>query len=251
MNPDYGWGYNSTTGSDADSTGYVISFLSAAGCPVPDACYRTLLSFQQRDGGFATYRLEDPGNTWGHSHPDVTPVAVNALLTSPEEHRSIERSALDYILSGQDADGIWQSYWWNTFLYSTWVNVSILETMGQDYRSDDCRTYLERQPVPDDPFRLALYAGALCQVSGSPAYSISGIGSIFDKLIRLQSADGSWIGYPKLRLTNDRITDPWRREDAGEVFVDGRHLFTTATALTVLVSLYTRLLAEPDAVSRV
>jgi hypothetical protein len=243
MNPDYGWGYNSTTGSDADSTGHVISFLSAAHSPVPDACYDTLRLFQKEDGGFATYRLDTPDNTWGHSHPDVTPVALRALSTAQEERAVSWQAALDYVRSGQDRTGIWQSYWWNTFFYGTWANLSFLEKTKSEYRKDDCRRFLATRPLPGDPFPLALFAGCLHLVSPVPGYSLSRLIRVFDRLMEMQTADGSWISRPALRLTNDRMTRPWMQPCSGELFADGQHLFTTATALKVLVPFYHQLVA--------
>ncbi|HMB55517.1 MAG TPA: hypothetical protein VKU40_19515, partial [Thermoanaerobaculia bacterium] len=63
-----GWGYNSKTGPDADSTGLALRLLRATGRP-PAAADLSWLLARWRDGGFATYPRDD---AWGEPHPCVT-----------------------------------------------------------------------------------------------------------------------------------------------------------------------------------
>src|SRR3712207_6308155 len=71
-----GWGYNASTGPDADSTSYALLLLRAAGLAARDDDEKWLLSLWRPGEGFATY----PGpEGWAHAHPDVTPVGYCAL----------------------------------------------------------------------------------------------------------------------------------------------------------------------------
>jgi hypothetical protein len=54
------------------------------------------------------------------------------------------------------------------------------------------------------------------------------------ELLRAQSADGSWPARPMLRLSDRTCATPWAKASAGELFADGRSLFTTATVLHCL-----------------
>ena len=234
MNSDYGWGYNSTTGSDADSTANIISFLSSYHVPIPCACYQKLISFRKDDGGFATFHTENAGDSWGDCHPDVTPVALDAFLTGNMKKDPVFIQGKKYLKKNQEPRGIWQSYWWDSYLYSTWVNLVFLERMGWDYRRNDCWNFLIKQTIPSDPFKLALYAGCLFQLSGYYQNSSSLIASAVHNLTKMQLKDGSWTGFPKLRLTNNHIKKPWSRQNSGPLFMDHQRLFTTATAIRVL-----------------
>jgi squalene-hopene/tetraprenyl-beta-curcumene cyclase len=237
MNPDYGWGYNSITGSDADSTANMISFLTSSGLTIPSECYLKLQSFQKDNGGFATYNRDNREDTWGDCHPDVTPVALNALLTGKTKTDGVLTKGRDFVVKKQDPKGSWQSYWWKTPLYSTWANLVLLEKTGWDYRKDNCRVFLLEQIIPSDPFELALYAGCLCLVSGDHDSSAV-IESAFPALMEMQLSDGSWTAYPKLRLTDNHLREPWAHLDPGHLYRDSQRIFTTATALRVMAPWY-------------
>jgi hypothetical protein len=232
--PDGGWGYNAFTGSDADSTAHAILFRLACGQPVPAASYDLLRGFQREDGGFATYCLEDPNDSWGHSHPDVTPVALEALLSHlPQGHRAL-RAGRRYVIAGQGGEGVWQSFWWDSSLYGTWANIRLLMKTRWRFDRQRCLDSILRQGPPQDAFGLALYAGCLSMLSTSRAESSPRLEESVAELLRAQSADGSWPARPMLRLSDRTCATPWAKASAGELFADGRSLFTTATVLHCL-----------------
>src|SRR5260370_12146433 len=62
-----GWGYNERSPVDADSTAQGLLFLQAVGDNAPDHLPELLLGFQQRDGGFSTFKSRSPnslGTSW-------------------------------------------------------------------------------------------------------------------------------------------------------------------------------------------
>jgi hypothetical protein len=79
--PDGGWGYAEQTGPDADSTSLALLFLRTRGGNVTSE--RRLCTYQQPDGGFSTYGQDASHGSWVQSHPDVTAIALLALLPTP------------------------------------------------------------------------------------------------------------------------------------------------------------------------
>ncbi len=234
ISPDGGWGYNAFTGSDADSTAHAILFRRSVGLPVPPASYGLLQSFQKRDGGFATYRLDDAAHSWGNSHPDVTPVALEALLTHlPRSHPAI-RAGRRYVISIQAGEGNWPSFWWNTFLYGTWVNLRLLAETGWRFDRQQCVASLLSLAPPADAFGLALYSACLNMLGSSDASASLRMAQSVAEILRMQRSDGSWPARPMLRLTDRTCATPWAETVSGDLYADERSLFTTSTVLYCL-----------------
>ena len=118
---DYGWGYNGLCPTDANSTAYAVLFLRGCGYEVPAGTYNTLLSFQQPDGGFATYHPLWRGDSWGVSHSDVTPVVMRALRPRLGDTGWCDKAG-QFVSSHQAEEGVWNSFWWQSPYYSTRVN---------------------------------------------------------------------------------------------------------------------------------
>src|SRR5207245_6691366 len=74
-----GWGYNRGTGPDADTSAWVLRFLSACGFGVEPTSY--LAPYIDPGGGVHTFR--EPGfGSWTDAHDDVAANAGLALLTA-------------------------------------------------------------------------------------------------------------------------------------------------------------------------
>ena len=123
-----GWGYNRTTGPDADSTAWVIRFLSLSGCHHGLETIRLLESYIDVCGRAHTFR-EATAGSWGDAHPDVTPIVGLALLTSNAPIPTIERIR-NAVLDGRSANGVWRSFWWATDAYATAWSVEFLAKTG-------------------------------------------------------------------------------------------------------------------------
>jgi squalene cyclase len=232
---DGGWAYNDRCPVDSDSTAHAVLSLSECGDLVPNVCYERLLTFQKPDGGFATFDPRTRHDAWGMSHPDVTPVVLRALLTRLPLSDPRIRRGLRYVVSQLQPSGTWPSYWWTTALYSTSVNVRLLEQTRTAYDRERVVAAVRALPAQDDPFRSALAGDILSHVcpDNSPA------GLIGDALVRSQCADGSWRALkPALRETYSRYREPWAADEyVGRSVVDHCHLFTTATVLRFLAGL--------------
>jgi hypothetical protein len=223
-----GWGYNATTGPDADSTGYALRLLQATGDGGKPDDERWLLDRWQPDGGFATY--DGPGG-WGMAHPDVTPVAFTALSCGSRQRL---RPALKRaMLASRDSDGTWPAYWWRTRHYSTYLNGGLAQSMGLDLVINPPVVSLESDRCVHSAFDLAFVTAnaALHELHGAACRSLAAT------LLALQNSDGYWPGAPNLRVSRHDAPDPWNKPE-GELYVDVDHLITTASAVQVLAALH-------------
>ena len=218
-----GWGYNATTGSDADSTAWALLALAAHGTPAPPSAVRFVESLRRRDEGFATYPRADG---WGLSHPDVTPTAALAL-SAVGVADALERAA-GFALRTVARDGTWPSYWWRGRHYSTYWNRVLCAAAGHPVPP--------LGPAPDEPSRSVRSAFdmawvlAIAALDGDPRPAVSSLARL---LIDAQRDDGGWQGAPNLRVTSPACHSPWVFP-VGQLYTDGRGLMTTASAIRAL-----------------
>jgi hypothetical protein len=225
---DGGWGYNTAVGTDADSTAYAILCLSSSGRPVPEKSYRCLRKFQCSDGGFSTYIHERGIDSWVVSHPDVSPIALLALLTKYSHESPAVRRGIDYVSMQRNPSGLWNSFWWNSFLYSTKVNLSLLKTVRVQF--DTARMKKNLSLVrPQNAFEMALLVSILL-CSDSDAATVTAC-QFADQLIQAQLSDGSWRSERILRVTKRDCFQPWNDRQSGTLFSDPNRLFTSSTVL--------------------
>lgn len=226
-----GWGYNRTTGPDADSTSFALALLRALGRPMPAEDRALVLAHWQDCGGCATFRRPDG---WGAAHPDVTPLAYLAL---PDEARRERRGALlRYLRDSRGADGGWPAYWWSQGPYATYRVLQLLTELDRgelDHGDLHCadgpgpgaRSLPE--PPPNAPFALACALGVERLRGGARVEQWE------DALLGQQRPDGRWAGMPSLRVTRP---DQWTGgpQAFGRSYRDDAGLITTATALSAL-----------------
>jgi hypothetical protein len=228
-----GWGYAESTGPDADSTSLALLFLRGLGGCAADGSYRRLCEHQQADGGFATYTRESSYGAWVLSHPDVTAVALLALLSAPFPSLDRVATGLRYVRSRRRDDGLWNSFWWTTCLYATEAMLAFLRAAGEPVECAGLLASLREVPART-AFESALRLLCLVHLDGAHASEIVDEAS---GLSAAQLPDGSWPSCPMLRLTERHVSEPWTAQDAGPVFADERRLFTTATVLAALAAL--------------
>jgi squalene-hopene/tetraprenyl-beta-curcumene cyclase len=226
---DCGWGYNEAVGSDADSTSYAILFLASAGLQVPNAAYTLLGNLQCADGGFATYLPICEPDSWNVSHPDVTPIALLALLTLPAPDRKVIQRGIGYVLQHKTLVGLWNSFWWRSCLYGTEASLSLLDAAGIEMPSSAALIQIE----PENSFEVALLTSSLLYVERDASHGM--IRDLVDTLICQQRPDGSWNTAPILRITRRDCYEPWVSGDAGQLYVEPNRLFTTTTVLHALI----------------
>jgi hypothetical protein len=229
MRPDGGWGYNANAPVDSDSTALAILFLSTIiDVFVPAKSYERLTRFQNDDGGFATFERAGASNTWGMSHPDVTPTALRALLTRFSWDDAIVRRGLAHSRATLNEEHLWDSYWWTTPLYATLANIRLLEEGQISYDRQNVLRAVRDLPISTNVFEVALRGEILGMIDRANPRLIQ----IRDYLKDAQHPDGKWrANSPILRVTDPRCRTPWREANAGLLVSDPHNLFTTATVL--------------------
>jgi hypothetical protein len=222
-----GWGYHGATPSDADSTTLALHALTRWGIHMPDAQWLPLLArFQNKEGGFSTY-LSNPGgeDAWNGASPDVTGLA--GALVRRVSASSWEKS-VKYLRRIQNENGMWDSYWWLTPLYATWVVLECLDPLQEVPR----RRELEKSLVsysPTTDFEIALLVQCWMSLGRT-----SPCKDWIHELLRSQLANGAWESGAFLRLTHPHVASPHTSIDSGTVYSDCQKVFTTATVLGAL-----------------
>jgi squalene cyclase len=224
---DGGWGYSAAVGPDADSTSFAILLLKAVlGC-VPQTAYDHLLSYQQKDGGFATYRDAAAGS-WSVSHPDVTPVALLALLPHLGVRDERIRRGIARVLWQQTTNGIWHSFWWHSHLYGTAASLALLRSLGVPSRRPVQLPCVESANAFETALLLA------CEIDAAVPPRSAAVARWVERLLGEQRPDGSWASTAILRITRRDCFAPWAETAPGPLFEDPHRLFTSATVLGAL-----------------
>jgi hypothetical protein len=218
-----GWGYNSLTGVDADSTGLAIRLFRKVGLPVEPRDEQRLLAQWREGGGFATY---DGPENWGAAHPCVTAVAFLAL--APEDRRRLSPELRHYLHRAALPDGTWPAYWWRNHYYSTYHHLILLRELGlRDSFAPTIAETVVPYAASDFEFTYALGIEHLRDPS-SPKFN-----DLLARLLARQHADGGWSGGYNLRVTDPSCARPWE-EARGSLYRDMFNTITTGSAVMVL-----------------
>lgn len=230
----HGWGYNDLAPVDADSTSHALLFFHATRSEPPGSTIKALQAFQQPDGGFATY-LRSGGEpipeSWCRSHPDVTPVAIEALSahSRDRQHLDLIRQALRRFEEDRKGIDQWPVFWWNLNWYTTSAWSRTLQVLGQSCPqplwpenmglSLDCDSDLDAALL----LELAVYAGRTGEAR-----------QMVERLLANQLDNGFWPPRPVLRQPKAGVERPWEVEDFGESYADVFGVYSAATILNRL-----------------
>ena len=259
---DGGWGYHEDVPTDADSTAWVMRFLTRLGRD--DACRRAarcLIHHQDsRNGGIATYSEPGPIRQymglrrwvpfWGWCAPqtEVTASAALALASArPDDSAAQLQDAWRFVKSRQRGDGSWSPYWWTSPHYTTLQAVELAMAMADEsaVRRAVLWTIVHQrasggwsvvEPI-DSAFASALAVSILLRANADADRVERGL----VRLAGLQQGDGGWGTRPTLRipLPPDRDPNregPWRpvRFGPGIDVPDPHRTFTTAACVSAL-----------------
>ena len=222
-----GWGYNSSTAIDADSTAWVLRFMARMQHPCISDATRYLSPFIAQGGGVHTFPSQRFG-TWAHQHADVTPVVGLALLECGGDPDIIEQLRT-WSLANQSSEGHWHSFWWSTHAYATARNLEFLAASGglTGIAIHSARRWFASQSPASSSFEAAqhLIISTLLKIPSD---------QLADNLIRLQIPDGGWPASPVL-IVPDQM-------NAGlpSTHADSKRLMSTAMALHALTWPLTR-----------
>lgn len=221
-----GWGYNQSTGPDADTTGYVVSLLKKHKYPVDSCDYQFLLDLHADSGGFATYPKED---AWGLAHPDVTPIAFSAL-NNGSKLKMLSKTA-GYLHNNQIEPGFWPAYWWKNCHYSTYHNLKLAIELGLAEAPVELKLPRRHSFLIESAFDLAWLTASASLYSNRDYYDL-----LCAELLALQQPSGFWPGGANLRVTDPHCAQPWETSatPVGKYYVDKEHSITTASSIWTL-----------------
>lgn len=207
-----GWGYNSTTACDADTTSFALRFAGGEAS--------VLGRYLDRHGNAHTFREQRFGS-WAWAHPDVTATVglAAAACGAPAALLARIRTA---VLGSRTPAGTWHSFWWATDAYALARSLELLAATG------------------GVPPAVAAAAGAAAheRTTGSAfeaaqlltAATLAGAatGHLTARLLDLQEPDGGWPPSAEL-LVPDQLDG-----SSGTAHEDGNRFHSTAAALEAL-----------------
>jgi cycloartenol synthase len=155
---DHGWPISDCTSEGLKAAMALKELESVVGWkPLPldrlNDCLDVILSYQNGDGGFATYEnmrsfgfleLINPSETFGdivvdYNYVECTSACVTAMTAFAKNYpghrtREIQRAiskAIKYVKSIQKPDGSWYGNWAVCFTYATWFGLKGLSAVGE------------------------------------------------------------------------------------------------------------------------
>jgi len=221
-----GWGFNRDTVPDADSSAWVLRFLSIFGieCLKRDAA--CLQVYVDGDGHAHTFHSPETAGRWGHAHADVTPVVGMALLATGADSGLIAR-VRNAVLGSQTQEGCWLSFWWSTNSYATARSLEFLAmTGGIPLRvSESVRRWFASLDQAHNSFEAAQ------RLVISEAFGEAG-DAWKNRLLDLEDGRGYWPSSSVL-LVPDKETS---QSESGVTHADEECLLSTAMSLMALKS---------------
>jgi hypothetical protein len=257
-----GWAPTPGMPEDADTSAWVLDFLLGLGRverPLVREAVACLLEHRRADGSFGTYvpgALGPGADGYYDSHVEVTAVVASVLLKAGlDPGDEVVRTAVSYVREKQEADGLWQAYWWDGQMYATYHCLRALKAGGVSLdareRGRIAGAVLSRRGADgswgeatfgkNKPFETALALKSLMLLGAADA-AVEAVRSGFAWLLNYQAADGGFYSGPMLRLPARDEKEPWRRQEwrpdtvygFGILGRDEKRFFTTATALSAL-----------------
>lgn len=215
-----GWGYNTITGADSDSTGWTLRLFKKLNRSIENKDQDFLASHWKASGGFSTYKSAD---RWGDAHPCVTATAYLGLdKTTQETWRS---ELIGYLRDIAPKNGQWPSYWWKNHLYSTYHFLELFHIMGL-FENEFYDKAILNQQKGATAFEQALEIGIMQYRSIDTLENCK-------ELLNNQLLDGRWCGGFNLRVTEPDCAQPWIKPK-GHLYRDFASTITTATVIKVL-----------------
>lgn len=231
----HGWAYNDLAPVDADSTAHAVLFLHAIGAQIPPTTVKVLAAHQRPDGGFATYlegRAERIPRSWCRSHPDVTPVVIQALSAigeGPTVWLPINE-ALGKMASDREGDRPWPAFWWNLHWYTAAAWSRVMHSLGSECAGlqwpGDLSLEMGDRSMLDAALLLEVAIG-----TGREQLAREMVGM----LTTAQLDSGLWPIQPILRQPSEGVERPWEEGHGGELYADIHGLYSAATILNRLV----------------
>ncbi|HOR40383.1 MAG TPA: prenyltransferase/squalene oxidase repeat-containing protein [Paludibacteraceae bacterium] len=258
-------GYNNLIVQDGDSSNFFIKTSNIFNKPILESKLNSWFAFSKSDGGWATYYSNDikismnfplDADFKGWFTPQLCVSTVSAWVAKDFKDKKISdiyTRTIEYIISNQNKDGSWKSYWWTENIYATAFAILALP------KDEKYNLYLKKAVIylinkqnsngswSNGADECAFYTAlSLKSLMDYFLYSKSQI--INDRidiginwLINNQMKDGSWKVSRILQIPFPDILDPlevkdWRHTSFGlNCLVDDHNrIFTTSTVYNCL-----------------
>lgn len=249
---------------DADSSTFALLALKENSEDIEESL-KEWKKYQQKDGGIATYiepkalvkALNDSKivdvSGWTQAHVCVSSAALY-LLAKTGDRSEVFLKLKSFLLHNQQTNGLWDSYWWTSSLYSTSFviqSAAILNDQSFSEAVKKCFSSIVAMQNTDGsfgdefnremPFYTALVVKAMC---ASPEYYFN-YTDVVEKavnwLLQNQYEDGSWEASAAMRIPATHVVDTkciveWKQKNKGDNIrlKDFHRLLTTSTVLPAL-----------------
>src|SRR5581483_3612011 len=212
-----GWGYNRRTGPDADTTSWVLRFLSACGVCIEPA--DDLAPYIDTGGGVHTFREAGFGS-WTDAHDDVAANAGLALLTT-----SASQPLLARVRNRLARRFPWETFWWSTPTYGAAWALRLLSASGgfSDQIRKEAQSWIADLPESASGFEVAHRLIVIFETQRSGGAAVA----LVDQLLNL-AGSGGWPGSSFL-LVPPRDAGPQSAPNP-----ELRGLMTTAICVRIL-----------------
>ncbi|HTM24100.1 MAG TPA: hypothetical protein VL225_02845 [Vicinamibacterales bacterium] len=168
-----GWGYNRGTGVDADTTAWVLRFLTACGFRLDAQTY--LAPYIDAGGGVHTFRELDFG-AWTDAHDDVAANVGLALLATAS------KPVVDRVQRRLAARFPGETYWWSTQTYGVAWSLRFLNVshgLSNEIRSTACG-WIGDLPASDSSFEVVHRLLATAAIDRSRSASLPLVNRLLD-----------------------------------------------------------------------
>lgn len=220
-----GWGYNSSTPPDSDSTSLALLSLNLTNKKAKSFLNKINLNCKS-ENGYSTYNPNIYKGSWVEAVDDVSPYV---LLARHKYNRDSSTELPDFIRNNQLENGSWSSYWWTSDLYATYGYLLYFNKIGTEpSNSAELLHYIENyQPICD--FDSALLVNCLYFL-GSKKNNFK----LISQLINQQQENGLWKGSALLRLPKEDLVKPKNKIEGTVLYKDMNGYFTTALTINAL-----------------
>jgi hypothetical protein len=169
-----GWGYNRGTGPDADTTSWVLRFLSACGFRVEPTMY--LAPHVDTGGGVHTF-LEPGFGSWTDAHDDVAANAGLALLTTSASPLLVAR--VKHRLARRFPG---ETFWWSTPTYGAAWTLRFLRASGgiSHHIRKAAQNWIADLPESDSSFEVAHRLVAVVETEASNCAAVGLVNQLLD-----------------------------------------------------------------------
>jgi hypothetical protein len=236
-----GWGYSFLTPTDADSSSWTLLLAEKIDSDFLNRNKNILLQYLSENNGVVTYYNKESikENAQLDKHTSVDGWTAEHLCVSAVTAQILAEKILPFLSSKQHEKGYWESYWWTSPIYATYMaivaykkaSVSIPNEIElKHFVQEEKELFLQHisQNKSCNSYYLSLLICTCMELNEKSDLPI-----LVNHVIAQICPDGEWKGCSELRVPKPEITHPKAKEDYF-IVNDHNNLFTTASVVKML-----------------